>query len=58
MDQENLIEAVRKFSCLWDVFSKSYKDTRAKRMHGMEAVRYSYNLLVRENISLEMSSIG
>ena len=27
---EKLIEAVRKFVCLWDVTSKSFKDTKAK----------------------------
>lgn len=27
---ESLIEAVKKFQCLWDVASKSYKDTKAK----------------------------
>ena len=28
--QEKLIEGVRKFPCLWDVASKSFKDIKAK----------------------------
>ena len=29
-DDESLIEAVRRFECLWKVRSKAYKDLRAK----------------------------
>ena len=30
MDEERLIEEVRKFSCLWDVSTKAYRDNKAK----------------------------
>ena len=30
MNEEKLIEAVRAFPCLWDVTSRSFKDSRAK----------------------------
>ena len=28
--EERLVEAVREYSCLWQIQSRSYKDTRAK----------------------------
>ena len=30
MDEKKLVEAVRKFDCLWKVFAKVYSDARAK----------------------------
>ena len=30
MNEERLIEEVRKFPCLWDVSTKAYRDIKAK----------------------------
>ena len=45
MDEERLIEEVRKFSCLWDVSTKAYRDSKAKE-NAWKVVANEVNVLV------------